>query len=318
MEKIDCSDPDLFTTTSKAIRDGFIEQALLKNEKCRPYIEQAYALSHLIDKIERSEQLPHLHEATHALLVAAGVSSKAEKHFSESDKRVAISEFVEKYLKPNEARFKDELVFRFLLHSGATFDGSMKNLVGKMAKSKLVARVVACLSLAHIECYWTNDYKKAKWNRIDFMNPPDAYSEKIKGLKWKNEANFHTLLFDTTPKCSKFNSNIDIVLLVCADDLKAAELLQTKGNYRLLGELKGGIDPAASDERWKTNIGHFGRLRIEFPDAYLAFVASAIHKKGARELCQMIKNKNLDYIANITKQEQLSNFCNWVVRNQFD
>ena len=67
-----------------------------------------------------------------------------------------------------------------------------------------------------------------------------------------------TLLFDRKPKF--IDKNIDCILLDNGSgDKTEAQLLEVRESYRACGELKGGIDPAGADERWKTANGALDR-----------------------------------------------------------
>lgn len=87
----------------------------------------------------------------------------------------------------------------------------------------------------------------------------------------------------------------------------------------MLGELKGGIDPAGADEHWKTGNSALNRIRKAFSEAghtniSTSFVAAAIEKNMAEEIYDQIGTKTLSYAANLTVDEQLVNFCEWIIK----
>ena len=80
-----------------------------------------------------------------------------------------------------------------------------------------------------------------------------------------------------------------------------------------MGELKGGIDPAGADEHWKTARAALDRIRSSFKKVYIAFIGGAIEKAMAEEIYSQLQTGMLDYAANLTNDNQLSSFCDWLV-----
>lgn len=85
----------------------------------------------------------------------------------------------------------------------------------------------------------------------------------------------------------------------------------------MLGELKGGIDPAGADEHWKTANSALNRIRDAFSSNDLtiktSFIAAAIEKKMASEIFEQLQRGILSNSANLTIHSQLVNFCNWLL-----
>jgi type II restriction enzyme len=86
----------------------------------------------------------------------------------------------------------------------------------------------------------------------------------------------------------------------------------------MLGELKGGIDPAGADEHWKTGNTALNRIRAAFAENKLniatSFIGAAIEKKMATEIFTQLKQKTLSCAANLTIDAQLVNYCDWLLK----
>ncbi len=125
------------------------------------------------------------------------------------------------------------------------------------------------------------------------------------------------MLFDVKPRL--IDKNIDIILLdKPAYQASKEQLLATPDRYLACGELKGGIDPAGTDEHWKTAGTALGRIRNSFEKhgvhrPKLFFVGAAIATAMARDIFNELQNGNLSYAANLTKQDQLSDLANWLI-----
>lgn len=86
-----------------------------------------------------------------------------------------------------------------------------------------------------------------------------------------------------------------------------ADLLSIDGNTKELwgGELKGGADPAGSDEHWKTATRAFERIRdacakTQRPAPQLSFLATILVDRVAQEAYQMIQQGKLSSVYNLT------------------
>lgn len=117
-------------TSHEQTRAGFIEAALAKNYKAKPYIEQAKTLKSLASCVSTPAELLNIPEIRNCLLTASGLSDKSLKYFTEEDKDEAIKKLISEFLEPTGATFVDELVYRFLLIKGDSLGGSMRNYVG--------------------------------------------------------------------------------------------------------------------------------------------------------------------------------------------
>ena len=77
-------------TSHEQTRAGFIEAALAKNYKAKPYIEQAKTLKSLASCVSTPAELLNIPEIRNCLLTASGLSDKSLKYFTEEDKDEAI------------------------------------------------------------------------------------------------------------------------------------------------------------------------------------------------------------------------------------
>ena len=85
----------------------------------------------------------------------------------------------------------------------------------------------------------------------------------------------------------------------------------------MLGELKGGIDPAGADEHWKTASTALQRIRSGLASKGIklktSFIGAAIATNMANEIWEHLIAGDLDYEANLTVDEQVIDHCNWII-----
>ena len=86
----------------------------------------------------------------------------------------------------------------------------------------------------------------------------------------------------------------------------------------MLGELKGGIDPAGADEHWKTGNTALSRIRSAYKSVGIpiltSFIAAAIEAKMASEIWKQLEEGVLSNAANITVDQQLTMYCDWLIK----
>jgi type II restriction enzyme len=302
-------------TSREQTRAGFIAFALEKNRRSTPIIESAKSLKVLASKAKTAKDLLKITEIQPALLTAAGLSDKAVNYFNEDDKIKAISGLIENFLEPAGNSFVDEVVYRYLLIKGDSLGGSMRNIVGAIAQQKFVRTLLSNLSISGTNYQWL-DNKTKKWEE----KPTDdfAIEEHLKALSWKNpKGNNRVLAFNLNIPIVK--NNIDICLFNADTELYAnGEIVNTPEKFLMLGELKGGIDPAGADEHWKTGNTALNRIRESFAKHNLkietSFIAAAIEKKMASEIFAQLQSKTLSNAANLTIDEQLISYCDWLLK----
>jgi type II restriction enzyme len=232
-------------TTYEETRAGFIEIALEKNRQAIPFVEEARILQNRIKNIQSPLDLLNIENIRLGLISAAGISEKAAVHLGNEGCTSAINEFIKKFLQPAGNKFKEKLIFRFLLTKGETLGGKMRNIVGVLAQRKLCLSIVSSLNLSGI------DYKLIQNNSKDWIFRDSIKSideiENVKGINWTNEnKERRTLYFNTNIPIVK--NNIDIILLSTSYNEELKDVISKCENYLALGELKGGIDPAGADE----------------------------------------------------------------------
>jgi len=244
MEKIIKKSADLVTSREQT-RAGFIAFALEKNRRSTPIIESAKALKVLASQAKTANELIEISDIRSALLTAAGLSDKAINYFTEDDKDKAILELIQNFLEPAGEYFVDEIVYRYLLIKGDSLGGSIRNIVGAIAHQKFVRSLLSTLSIFGIRYMWF-DNKSKKWS--EQPNNDVFIENRLKALTWKSlKGKNRVLSFNL--KIPIVNNNIDICLF--SADYKRynnGEIINSPQDIIMLGELKGGIDPAGADE----------------------------------------------------------------------
>ncbi len=280
-------------TSHDATRSGFLEQALQKTEKAAPYVVQAHRLLDRLKKASTISELIGLDDIRDGLVTAAGFSDKAAGYFSREELKDSLSKVLEAIEAENGKKWREEILYRFLLTRGDSLGGAMRNITGAAAQVKFTQAVLATLKTkAVVKC-------QAKTSP---SNP-----DKVQRIVWPNRVCF----FNKTPKL--IGKNIDVILLSGGDTSNDA--LSERGNYLACGELKGGIDPAGADEHWKTAGSALQRIRQSFPrnPPKLFFAGAAIEESMAKEIFVQLKSGQLAHAANITVPEQLSDLAAWLV-----
>ena len=304
---------DLITSYSET-RSGFITIALEKNRRATPFIEEARILQHRIKKITTPEKLLEIPNIKIGLIAASGISDKAASHLGDDGCLTAIKEFIEKFLIPAGSKFKEELIFRFLLTRGDTLGGKMRNIVGALAQRKLCIAIISALKMSG-RIFFILLNTPNQWISSEEIND-DTEIEYLRGISWKTNRNKNrTLYFNITVPVVR--NNIDMILLNKSntDDMKT--LIGDCKNYVALGELKGGIDPAGADEHWKTAKTAIDRIKEAFKRndhiPYIFFVGAAIENKMATELFDDLKAKYINNAANLTKPEHITALSDWLI-----
>ena len=303
---------DLITTREQT-RAGFIAFALEKNRRSTPLIESAKAFRHLAARAKTAKELLSIPEIRPALLTAAGLSDKALNYFDEPAKNIAINELIKNFLEPAGEHFIDEAVYRYLLIKGDALGGMMRNIIGKLAQQKLIRALLSNLSVSGITYQWIGNQKNCwqQGTQNDFQ-----VEETLKALSWKNTAGQNRVLA-LNLKLPIVGKNIDICLFDTGkENYKASRTAATKAI--MLGELKGGIDPAGADEHYKTGSHALDRIRTAFAKKKLpiqtSFVAAAIEREMASEIFDQLRTKKLTYAANLTIDSQVVNYCAWLLQ----
>lgn len=313
---ISCAE-DLITTREQT-RTGFIEAALEKNRKALPYIEDAKTLKAYASRANNPMELLNMPNIRQGLLTASGLSDKSLKYFNDTDKMEAIRKMIEEFLVPAGDGFVDELVYRYLLIRGDSLGGSMRNLVGAIAEMKLKRKLLSVLSMHQITFNILLKRNKAsnRWTSL-FYEEAFNCADEICAISWNYNGVNKVLFFNTTIPLVR--NNVDICLYNgTPTTYDSGNIVRFNEKAIMFGELKGGIDPAGADEHWKTGNTALTRIRTAFSDYNIktSFVGAAIEKKMAGEIFEQLENGTLSNAANLTYNEHLTNYCEWLVRLQ--
>lgn len=280
-------------TKHRAICDGFLRQALQKTEKAEPFVKEAKTFYKALKKVKSAEELLESPKYRNDLASACGFSDKARSHLTEAELNGAIKKVLARIYKEAGSEFREDILYRYLLTKGDTLGGSMRNLTGASAGTKLVEKIIERLS---------GDKKK-----IQVLKSKGG---KIQRVIWDSR----TLLFDVKPRL--IGKNIDVILINRWDmDTPEATLLADKSKYVACGELKGGIDPAGADEHWKTANSALGRIRTAFGRnaPALFFVGAAIEASMAQEIFGQLRSGKLTHAANLNEEEQANDLVDWLL-----
>lgn len=305
-------------TTHESHRSGFLEYALRKSKESIPYIDKAKALKLILEeKTKKPKDILKLDEIKNSCYEAAGVSVKANNYLSDDDLNDILLEFIKEFLEPAGKQYIEELIYRYLLTLGDALGGRMRNLVGSIANEKLTRNIISQLQVLNIDYEYYNKLSKSWF-------PADKYTIEqvidIRSIKWTlKTGEKRQLIYNLTVPIVK--KNIDLVLInVHSDELTGAsfkKLIATPSNYEVLGELKGGIDPAGADEHWKTANTALARVRDNFKkhniNIPLVFIGAAIETSMSKEIFTQYSKGEIMNCANLTVDNQFVSLCNWLV-----
>lgn len=301
-------------TLREEIRAGFISFALEKNRRSTPYIERAKSFRHMALAAVTPADLLEIREIRKPLLTAAGLSDKSLKYLTEEDQTQAIKELIQNFLEPAGTEFIDEAVFRYLLIKGDALGGSMRNLIGTLAQQKLIRTLLSNMAVLGIDYRWLNSGNMKHW----LPQPANdlGIEDSVKAIFWRQGMAVRTLAFNLNIPLVK--KNVDICLFDCNhEEYAEGKIVKFSPKIIMLGELKGGIDPAGADEHWKTANSALDRVRMAWTAAGLtiktSFVAAAIESSMAEEIFTQLESGKLDNAANLTKSPQMIEYCNWIL-----
>lgn len=305
---------DSLVTTHEETRAGFLSIALEKNRVGDPFVKNALAFKAMVAHTKSAEDLLKIPQVRPFLVTAAGLSDKSLAYLNEEDQTMAIQELNEKFLKPAGAAYIDEATFRYLLIRGDAVGGIMRNKIGNLAQERLIRAIYSSMSVRGIRC--TRLLKGSKrWENVN-LTEADAEAN-IKALHWTASAGERTLVFNA--KIPTVRNNVDICLFASRiDEYNLKALVRHNERALMFGELKGGIDPAGADEHWKTGSAALNRIRTSFsaagfPDIKTSFVGAAIERAMAEEIYEQMEAGVLTNATNLTKNNQLIEYCNWLI-----
>ena len=303
-------------TTHEQTRAGFLSIALEKNKVGDPYVKNALAFKAMVAHTQTPEEFLAMPKIRPFLLTAAGLSDKSMKYLTAEDQTAAIQELIDKFLKPAGRDYIDEATFRYLLIKGDAVGGTMRNKIGGLGQEKLIRAIFSSMEVRGISCKWLPNVLNA--NAWQQKNSGDAGIEsQVKALNWRNANGDRILVFNMTIPTVK--KNVDICLYSgTTHDYDYGKIVCAPSRAVMLGELKGGIDPAGADEHWKTGNTALERIRTAFASAgyqgiKTSFVAAAIASAMAEEIYGQLCRGVLSNAANLTDNNQLIEYCNWLI-----
>ncbi len=315
MNRFITSASDLVTTHEQT-RAGFLAIALEKNMVGDPYVKQALAFKTMVAHTTGPDDFLNMREIRPFMLTAAGLSEKSLQHLNEEDCIMVIKELIDKFLKPAGEAYIDETIYRFLLTKGDAVGGTMRNRIGAMGQEKLVRCLLSCMSIRGLN-YWWADKEQTRFSWCEKPTNDTDIEKKIKAMHWENEKGKRCLGFNMT--ISTVKKNVDICLYDASKEMfnmgKIAKYNPEKAI--MLGELKGGIDPAGADEHWKTANTALERIRTSYSSVghtvQTSFVGAAIERAMANEIFEQLANGTMTNAANLTDNDQLVDYCNWII-----
>jgi hypothetical protein len=315
MNRYITSQEDLITTHEET-RAGFLAIALEKNMVGDPYVKQALAFKSMVSHTKGPDDFLTMPSIRPFLLTAAGLSEKSLQHLNNEDHTLVIKELIDKFLKPAGSAYIDETIYRFLLTKGDAVGGTMRNRIGAMGQEKLVRCILSCMNVRGITYEWVDGNNSTfKW--LAKRSDDTGVEKTLKALHWTNSKGSRVLGFNMTNAIVK--KNIDICLYN-ADKTNYEQGRIAKNHPEraiMLGELKGGIDPAGADEHWKTANTALDRIRTSYAAKGLqiqtSFVGAAIERAMAGEIYSQLRSGIMTNGANLTNTNQLVEYCNWLL-----
>ncbi|MEZ9245927.1 AvaI/BsoBI family type II restriction endonuclease [Vibrio lentus] len=309
--------PEDLVTTYEETKVGFLNIALRKSREATYYLNLANSFRAIAENFDDPLDLVNEEDISKSMCEAAGLSTKAQSYLHKGDSKEIITNFTKEFLVTAENNYVDELINRYLLTQGDALGGRMRNIVGGLAGEKLTQNIISALM---VRCYAFEYFDKSTKLWVDGDSFNVDQSNQVKAIRWGNNGKNRLLYYDLTVPIVK--KNIDIVLFNTFDvDNKNTKLFRAfisdPNKYLALGELKGGIDPAGADEHWKTGNTALTRIRDAFGEretkVNTLFIGAAIESAMAREIYEQCNENVLSNCANLTKQNQLSEICDWLV-----
>ena len=172
------------------------------------------------------------------------------------------------------------------------------------------------MNVRGIDYTWLENTKSSNAEWLLKEDSDVGIEKNLKALHWKNTHGDRVLSFNLNIPTVK--KNVDICLFECDQTgYDAGRIVSYAEKNIMLGELKAGIDPAGADEHWKTANTALERIRNSFasskPDIKTSFVGAAIANAMADEIFEQLNSEKMTNAANLTSNEQLTEYCNWLL-----
>lgn len=305
---------DSLVTTHEETRAGFLSIALEKNRVGDPFVKNALAFKAMVAHTNCADDLLTIPQVRPFLITAAGLSDKSLAYLNEEDQTMAIQELIEKFLKPAGADYIDEATFRYLLIKGDAVGGTMRNKIGALGQERLIRAIYSSMSVRGVRCERIMTDSK-RWCTVNHGEV--GVESNVKALHWANSHGERMLVFNA--KIPTVNKNVDICLFSGnKNEYDQGRIVRRDNKAIMFGELKGGIDPAGADEHWKTGNSALNRIRSSFtaagyPKMMTSFVGAAIERSMAEEIYAQLEADILTNATNLTNNNQLIEYCNWLI-----
>lgn len=308
--------PQDLVTTHEQIRTGFLNIALEKNRVGDTFVKNAFVFKTMAANTLNPYDFLKIVSIRPFLLAAAGLSDKSMQYLNEEDRTIAIEELIEKFLKPAGNNYIDEVIYRYLLIKGDTVGGIMRNRIGALGQERFIRILLSCMNVQGITYEWLPN-EKSMYTWICKSEDDTGIEKKIKAIHWNCGFGDKVLAFNLNIPVIK--KNVDICLFEGnAASYDSGKIVKDTGRIIMLGELKGGIDPAGADEHWKTANTALARIRTGFADVgytvQTSFVGAAIENSMADEIFLQLQTGVLTNAANLTNDNQLVEYCSWLLR----
>ena len=283
------STPDDTTT-------AFTLQALRKVRIAQDYLDESLKFKKELDRHSSVDDLIADESLRAGLLTAVGISDKARKYFTSESALLHLREILSMIADDSSTDLRANLLSRYLLTSGDSLGGRSRNLIGREGGDRLIDFLKSSLEKAKVPF-------EIDSNKVG----------KVNSISWKSTC----VLFDTKPRW--IDKNIDVVVLRTKAGVSWNELKEVPEQFLACGEIKGGADPAGSDEHWKTARSAIDRIREAFqlkkmPPPKMFFAGLAIVPGVAREICDNLDSGKLAMAANLARDKQVSELANWITK----
>lgn len=278
-----------------------------------PYVKNALAFKAMVSNTQGPDDFLKISSVRSFLLTASGLSEKSMQYLDVDDQTVAIKDLIEKFLKPAGENYIDEAIYRYLLIKGDAVGGTMRNRIGALGQEKLIRTILSCMNVQGVVYDWMS--KENTWTH---KSEDDIGIEKIiKAIYWNCGHGDRLLAFNLNIPIVK--KNVDICLFEgTTENYDRGKIVENVDGIIMLGELKGGIDLAGADEHWKTANTALERIRTSFANAgytvQTSFVGAAIANAMASEIFEQLQAGVMTNAANLTNNNQLVEYCNWLLR----
>ncbi len=281
-------------STGDDTTNAFTFQALRKARIAKDYLDEALKFKQGLDRHSSVDELLADEPLRAGLLTAVGISDKARKYFTSESALIHLREILAIIADDSSTDLRSNLFSRYLLTSGDSLGGRSRNLIGREGGDRLIESLKSTLE------------KASGPFEVDYNN-----AGKVTSISWQSTC----ALFDTKPRW--IDKNIDVVVLRTREGVSCNELKEIPEQFLACGEIKGGADPAGSDEHWKTARSAIDRIREAFqlrdmPPPKMFFAGLAIVPGVAKEICDNLESGKLAIAANLARDQQVSGLAHWI------